>query len=127
MLSNMPTPKPKPPRYQFSLRSLLLLTLVIAVLCSIGVCTHWLVSAVIALPVAIGGIAGWIVAGTGEGFVMGIVVGILFLLGDFVICCAFLSAIPQVVEVRWQLFAAFHLIALLMGGILGGLLERVRR
>ena len=84
MLSNMPTPKPKPPRYQFSLRSLLLLTLVIAVLCSIGVCTHWLVSAVIALPVAIGGIAGWIVAGTGEGFVMGIVVGIPVLLGDFV-------------------------------------------
>ncbi len=117
----------KSPRYQFSLRSLLLWTWFVAVVCSIGVRTHWLVSAAIALPVVIGGTAGWIVAGTGEGLVQGIVVGFLFLFVDFLVCGAFLSDIPHVVAATLQRFAVFHVIAVLIGGILGGLLERFRR
>ena len=80
-----PTPKPSPPPwYQFSLRSLLLLTLFVAVLCSLGVCTHWLVSAVVAMTVVIGGIAGRIVAGTRLGFVRGAVYAIAWLLIVFI-------------------------------------------
>jgi hypothetical protein len=124
----MPTPKPSlPPRYQFGLRSLLLLTLFVAILCSLGVCTHWLVSAAIALPVVIGGIAGWIVAGTGEGLVQGIIFGYLFLLGDILVCGGFLYAIPRVAAASWQLFSVFHVILVLIGGVLGGLLERLRQ
>jgi len=77
--------------------------------------------------VVIGGIAGWTVAGTGEGFVMGVVTGFLFLLGDIFICCAFLFAIPRVADAPWQLFAVFHVIVVLIGGIVGGTLERLRR
>ena len=49
--------------YQFGLRSLLLLTLFVAVLCLIGVCTHWLISVAIGMIVVVGGFAGRIVAG----------------------------------------------------------------
>ena len=80
-----PTPKPSPPPwYQFSLRSLLLLTFFVAVLCSLGVYTHWLVSAVVAMTVVIGGIAGRIVAGTRLGFVRGAVYAIAWLLIVFI-------------------------------------------
>src|SRR5580692_10658171 len=67
------SPEPQLPWYQFSLRSLLLLTAFAAVVCSIGVYTHWLVSAVIGATVMIGGVAGKIVAGTRSGFVQGVV------------------------------------------------------
>jgi len=123
----MATSEPDQPRYQIRVRSLFFWTIFVAVVCSIGVRTHWLVSAAIALPVVIGGITGWIVAGTGEGFVQGVVVGFLFLLGDFLVCCAFLSAVPHVAAVTLQRFAVLHVSAVLIGGILGGLLERFRR
>src|SRR5208282_3004254 len=73
--ANMVTSQPL--WYQFSLWSLLLWTLFVAVLCSIGVCTHWFVSAVIAV-IAAGGIVGRIVAGTRLGFATGVVYGTLF-------------------------------------------------
>ena len=66
----MSTPS-KLPWYQFSLRSVLLLTLVVAVLCSIGACTHWLVSVMLDSVVLIGGVTGRIVGGTGLGLVEG--------------------------------------------------------
>ena len=52
----MPTPEPKLPWYQFSLRSLFLLTVFVALLCSIGVCTDWSVAAVIGVGSITGGI-----------------------------------------------------------------------
>jgi hypothetical protein len=119
----MPTPNQS--RYQFSLRSLLLWTVFVAVVCSIGVCIHWCCSLAIALPVVAGGIAGWIVAGTRQGFVMGVAVGFLFLGGDIFIC-SFLSAIPQVANAPWQLFAGLHVIVALIGGFVGGATVRPR-
>ena len=77
ILSDMSTPEPELRWYQFTLRSLMLLTLFVAVICSLGVCTHWLVSAVIAM-FALAGMAGRIVAGTRLGFVQGVVFGIQF-------------------------------------------------
>ena len=70
----MNAPDPKLPWYQFSLRSLLLLTVFVALLCSIGIRTDWRVSAVIAV-IAAGGITGRIVPRTWLGFVFGIVAG----------------------------------------------------
>ena len=54
----MATPEPTHRWYQYSLRLLLLLFVVVALLCSLGVCTHWLVSAVLGSAMLIGGIAG---------------------------------------------------------------------
>ena len=52
------TPAPRPPWYQFNIRSLLVLTTFAAILCSLGVCTHWGVSVVFGIAVVIAGIAG---------------------------------------------------------------------
>ncbi len=45
----MSTPEPDHRRYQFSLRSLLLFAAFVAALCSMGIHTDWIVSAVIAV------------------------------------------------------------------------------
>src|SRR5208282_5243379 len=63
--------EPELPWYQFSLRSLLLLTVVVAVLCAIGVGTDWCVAAVI----GVSGIAGGIVARRSVGFLLGVLAG----------------------------------------------------
>jgi hypothetical protein len=49
------SPEPELPWYQFTPQSLFLLTAFVAVLCSIGVCTHWAFSAILAAIVLIGG------------------------------------------------------------------------
>ena len=97
-------PTPKLPWYQFSLRSLLLLTVFVAVLCSLGVCTHWLVSVAIAVTVAIGGIAGRIVAGTRLGFVQGVVFAVQFVLMAIFICVVLQFPVAWLFwEASWQL------------------------
>ena len=120
-------PAPKPPWYQFSLRSLLLLTLFVAVLCSLGVCTHWLVSAAIAMTVVIGGIAGRIVAGTRLGFVQGVVFGIQFLFWAGLACIFLVLQCPFLLpwESRW-LWGVVLGIAVLIGGVVGGFTVRPR-
>ncbi len=50
----MDTPEPELPWYQFSLRSLFLLTLLVAILCSIGVSAGWLYSFVVLIGVPLG-------------------------------------------------------------------------
>jgi len=110
---------PNLPWYQFSLRSLLLLTIFVAVLCSIGLYTHWLVSAVVGWTVMIGGIAGRIVAGTRLGFAQGVVFGIQFLLWSGVACLF----IPFFREPPWRMGVTLG-IAVLIGGILGGFTVR---
>ena len=118
-------PTPKPPWYQFSLRSLLLFSTFIAVLCSIGVCTHWLISLLIGLTVVVGGGTGRIVAGTRLGFVRGAVFGIeFFLIGSFV-CVLPAYAFRQLPQTPWLVGAAI-LLAVLIGGILGGFTVRPR-
>jgi len=78
----------KLPWYQFSLRSLLLLTLFVAVLCSIGVCTHyWLVSVAAAAIFLLGGTMGRIVAGSRVGFWQGGLGTFACFLGVFIWKC----------------------------------------
>jgi hypothetical protein len=119
-------PTPNQPWYQFSLRSLLLFMLFIAVLCSIGVCTHWLVSVII----GVGGIVARVVAGREAGFVRGVACGVLatiivfpvgFATGLWVIDFVRQSGMP-----KWlDLFALFvPSVSIIAGGVVGGLMAR---
>jgi hypothetical protein len=116
-------PTPKLPWYQFSLRSLLLLTLFVAVLCSLGVCTHWFVSAVVVMLV-LAGVAGRIVAGTRVGYPQGFAFGIVFLLGTGLACMAlFRFLLPWESLWFWGVVLG---VAALIGGIVGGFMVRPR-
>ena len=118
----MSTPR-KLPWYQFSLRSVLLLTLVVAVLCSLGVSIHWALSAVIASIIAIGGVAGRVVAGTPLGFTQGILFAMqLFFLSVIVSLFCF----PSLTHVSLWWLALLYGAAILIGGVLGGLSVRSR-
>ncbi len=124
----MSTPR-KLPWYQFSLRSVLLLTLVVAVLCSIGVSIHWALSAVIASIIVIGGVAGRVVAGTRLGFVQGAIFAAQFFLMTVLVCIV--SQFPTAAffwEASWGLSRLYVVlgIAVVIGGILGGLSVRPR-
>jgi len=112
--------------FQFSLRSLMLFVLGVALLCSLGKCTHWLVPVVLAATGLIGGIAGSLVAGIKAGFVEGALYGILFFLFAFVGCARLVVAFPGLGDVVWRLFSMICGIALLIGGILGGYSVRPR-
>ena len=132
ILSDMSTPEPELRWYQFTLRSLMLLTLFVAVICSLGVCTHWLVSAVIAM-FALAGMAGRIVAGTRLGFVQGVVFGIQFLLAAVVIHLLLFPFLPfwvapwlrLLLDEPWRLGVVLGIVVLI-GGALGGLSVRPR-
>ncbi len=119
---------PEPPWYQFSLRSLLLLTAFVAVLCSLGVCTDWSIAAV----VAVGGVAGGIITRTRSGLLHGIMYGVGFS-GMAAAACVLLwffelLNVPRL-WVPWQSAGAIKIAAVigsLIGGILGGLSVRRR-
>ena len=128
ILSGMTDPKPDLQWFQFSLRSLLLLVLFVAVLCSIGVCTHWLVSVAIVL-LALGGVAGSIVAGTrrsGNGFLLGALCGIHFCFWTGIVSFFRLFSAPFRLDARSLLGVVLAIVAVLVGGVLGGLLVRPR-
>jgi len=118
---------PPSPWYQFSLRSLLLFTLFVSVLCSIGVCTDWFFSVVLAM-LTLGGIAGRIVAGRGVGFVHGVVCGMLLALITVPLAAFFSLRILVLVRPPQWLLAIFWLVAglisVVVGGVLGGLIAR---
>jgi energy-coupling factor transporter transmembrane protein EcfT len=115
-------PAPKLPWYQFSLRSLLLLTFFVAMVCSLGAYTHWLLSVAILANVLIGGVAGRIVGEARSGFVQGVVFAILFFLIAFIYCTLSMGASPGLWNVVWWfLICGF---AMLVGGIVGGLSVR---
>jgi len=120
-------PTPSPPWYQFSLRSLFLLTLFVAVLCSIGVCTNWFFSVVLAI-LTLGGIAGRIVARSGVGFVPGVLCGTLLALITVPLAALFSLHVLVFVRPPQWLLAVFWLVAALIsvvvGGVLGGLIAR---
>ena len=122
----MTTPRPELPWYQFSLRSLLLFTAFVAVLCSIGVRTDWSVSAVI----AVGGVVGGILARTWSGLILGGVLGSMCAVVGiaafaFVWCIVF--RMPMFWTPSWELIAAVKIAAIvgsLAGGVLGGCTAR---
>ena len=129
----MTDPKPKLRWFQFSLAALLLLTLFVAVLCSIAVCTHWFFSGLLAATVLIGGIAGRIVAGTSKGFLYGIVFGIELLfwvgyVGSFLLALLLPENVFSLLLRSDALRPLFVVLAIvvLIGGIAGGLLVRFR-
>jgi hypothetical protein len=114
--------------YQFSLRSLLLFTAFVAVLCSIGVRTDWSVSAVI----AVGGVAGGTMARTWSAFVLGGVLGGMCAVVG-VVAFAFVWHIVLRMPLRWvpswEFIAAVKFVAIigsLAGGVLGGSTARFR-
>ncbi len=114
-----------------SLRSLLLFAVFVAILCSIGVCTNWSVSAVI----AVGGITGGIVARSWLGFALGVLSG--------GICAVMMAAVCLIMwrllfRVPFSLWIASPLdgvndgirlaaiVGSLLGGVFGGRVARVR-
>ena len=97
---------------QFSLPTLMLLTLFVAVLCFLGLYMDWVVPAVIGWTVMIGGTAGRIVAGTRLGFVQGVVFAVLFLLW-----AGFASLLlPFLEDAPWRMGVTLGL-AVLIGGM----------
>jgi drug/metabolite transporter (DMT)-like permease len=93
------------------------LTLFVAVLCSLGVCAHWVFSVVM----AIGGIAGRIVAGTLR-FVEGALVFVLLILSLSlgISCVSQLRGTPLMLE--WEVWQEYWVLAIagIVGGVLGG-------
>jgi uncharacterized membrane protein len=126
IMGTMNIAEPESPRYQFGLQSLLLFVLLVAVLCSIGVYTHWLVSVVL----SIGCVFGWLFAGTRAGLIQGALVGSMFAVGaEFV--CGFLWCILYFCSVTPDEFLGFGAavkigagIGAIIGGVLGGLSVR---
>lgn len=117
------TVKPTYRWYQFSLRSLLLLCVFVAVLCSVGVCVHWAIPAAVASVVTIGGVAGGVVARTRSGLVQGVVVAVQFSLIVFLIGLFALPAIRRGAPAPWGspwLAVVAMGFASLLGGCLGG-------
>ena len=120
----MSIPEPELRPFQFTLRSLLLLAGFVAILCSIGVCTDWIV----AVALAVGGITGGIVARKLSGLAIGAFFGmacavgaaavfgllVFLLLGKFSLWDPRLNAVMAI--------AAF--IGSLVGGAMGGLMAR---
>ena len=117
-------PTPKLPWYQFSIRFLLLLTVFVAILCSIGVRRGWSISAV----VAVGGVTGGIVARKWSGLVLGVFSGIAYASGAVVVCgfcCFALGTLPPS-NLFWQWIIAAAIVGALVGGVFGGLTARHR-
>ena len=109
-------PPPNLPWYQFRLRSLLLLTAFVAVLCSIGVCTHWVVSAV----VGVSGVAGRIVARRNFGFLLGSLFGSVFAPITVILASFLGDLVLAFVSPSEMLGTILGVIAALTGGVLGG-------
>lgn len=102
----------KPPWYHFSLRSLLLFTAFVAVLCSIGVSTDWVVAAVIGA----GGVVGRLFAGTGWGLAVGAVTGFVFSMMSIFVCGVFW----QILSKSSPQFMLSVVIAAIVGAMIGG-------
>ena len=116
------SPEPKLPWYQFSLRSLLLLPLVVAVLCSIGVCSDWSVAAII----AVGGVSGRIVAKSWVGLIIGVLAGNVGACLAGILVCTFARSLIPFSPTWLFLLRTAMIIGSLIGGVLGGYKARYR-
>jgi hypothetical protein len=116
----MSIPEPKLPWYQFRLRPLLLFALFVAVLCSIGVYTYWIIS----LCVLIGIPLGILVARAKEGVV---VCGVQFFLIALVGCgCVSATTVGGQWGIEWWWAIGWWLtivIAVPMGCVYGRLMS----
>ncbi len=117
----MDTPATEIPWYQFSLRSTLVFTACVAVLCSVGILTSWLFSAYLAAAALTGGVAGRLVVGARLALVQGAIYGILFFF-----LTAFGLLVPSLLWFDiWDLFIWANVVswtAVFIGGVLGGVL-----
>ena len=116
----------KLPWYQFSLRSLLILTVFAAVICSIGAHTYWSFAVIL----AIGGVAGGIASRSWLGLMLGVLVGFIGAVVA-VIAAAFLGLLiidvpMQRANVETVRMFATAIIGAVVGGILGGRVARYR-
>jgi hypothetical protein len=104
--------------HQFSLRSLLLFSTLVAILCSIGVSAHWSVSANLAVSLLIGAVSGGMVCGTRAGVIAGAVYGI----PGFVLTIIAVTIVMLPASALWsnEAWAIAIRIALPIGGIIGG-------
>ncbi len=127
----MPIPEPMLPWYQFSLRSLLLLTLFVAVLCSIGVGMNWSIAAII----AVGGVAGGIVARSWLGLVLGVLSGGMCAVMMATVCVITWRLLFRVPITMWipslldgvsDGIKLAAIIGSLLGGFFGGRVARLR-
>jgi hypothetical protein len=125
----MSIPEPRLSWYQFSLRSLMLFAALVAVLCSIGVCTNWSVAAVF----AVGGITGGILARSWLGLVLGVLSGgicAVMMAAVCVIMWRILFRVPFLMWISSSLDGVIDgiklaaIIGSLLGGILGGYIAR---
>jgi hypothetical protein len=118
----MSTPVPKSPWYQFGLSSLFLLVTAVAVVCSFGECTHWVGPVVLAAIVFVSGAIGGLIAGRAgiiEGTLYGMFLFLLVLSGSGWWNYPF----PEQWRPAWKTTLG---VAVLAGGVLGGLLVRLR-
>ena len=123
----MSVPESELPWYQFSLRSLLLLAVFVAVICSFGSGADWSVLAVI----AVGGVAGRIIAGRWFGLIVGVLSAGVYAVIAAIACagiCFFSFDSPATWAQSWQCIAAkiAAIIGALIGGVLGGFTARLR-
>ena len=122
----MDTPATEIPWYQFSLRSTLVFTACVAVLCSVGILTSWLFSAYLAAAALTGGVAGRLVVGarwpsSKEPFME----------FSFSFLTAFGLLVPSLLWFDiWDLFIWANVVswtAVFIGGVLGGVRAGFRR
>ena len=128
----MSTPEPELRWYQFSLRSLLLFAVFVALLCSLGVSMGRGYAAAAVVNVLISGFVGRTVAKTWSGLVLGCVSGSLCACAAAFTCAFFwcgrfgvlLQGLPS-----WECMLAINAMATigsLIGGVLGGFAARHR-
>ncbi len=110
--------------FQFTLRSLLLLAVFVAILCSIGVCTDWIVAVVL----AVGGITGGLVARKLSGLAIGAFFGMACAVGAAAVfgllALLFLGMFSQWDPRLNMVMAIAAFIGSLVGGAMGGLMAR---
>jgi hypothetical protein len=110
--------------YQFSLRTLLGLTTLVAILCSISIYTDWVFAVLIGSVVLVGGTAGWIVGRSRLGFAVGVIYATCLLL-VFPVLLALVDMSGSAFRRfpgEWY-FAACEM-GTLVGGVVGGLRAR---
>jgi hypothetical protein len=104
--------------HQFSLRSLLLFSTLIAIICSIGASTHWTVAAELGVSLIVGAVCGGIVRGTR----VGLSLGAAYAIPGFIFAIVLMTVLMFPGSGLWDHseWAIVCRIAVLAGGILGG-------
>jgi hypothetical protein len=115
----MNIPEPEPSRFQFSLRSLMLFSTLVAIVCSIGVTTDWSIAASLGAIFVIGAVCGGMVSGKRAGIIAGAVYGI----PGFAFALVFITILLFPISGLWakDSWEIVSRVAVVVGGILGGI------